>query len=522
MNPGLTIILTDRSQRPAAEWEPLSEHPLVGKDVLELLSSSMYVNPLAIYREYIQNSADAIDEARRAGELGPRASGRVDVTIDAAARTVRIRDNGTGLGRSTFVSRLVAFGGSVKRGSYARGFRGVGRLAGLGYSQELIFRSRASAEEPVSELRWNCRELKALLRGQQGTQSLEEIVKETVSTRRLKDSSLPKRFFEVELIGIVRHGNDVLMNRGAVQGYLSQVAPVPFAPSFKFGPDIEGFLSSKVNLGNIEIYIDGSEQPVYRPHRDQFEMRKGVTNSFCDMETLMIPGSDGKVAAVGWILHHAYLGAIPASSHIQGLRLRSGNMQIGEANVLEDVFPEPRFNSWTVGEIHVLDPHVLPNGRRDHFEHSVHFRTILNFLSTTGRDLARRCRVSSFRRNRMRHFEQIIRAANEDLAVLRQAAMTRSKRMKLKGDIGERIQTLEKIADSSVLGSDIQDSFKKRLASLKVRARKLSAANLSHRKLARLREPKRRLIQRLCDLIYENSDKQGAARLLIERILRGL
>ena len=32
----------------------------VGKDILELLSSSMYVNPLAIYREYVQNAVDAI------------------------------------------------------------------------------------------------------------------------------------------------------------------------------------------------------------------------------------------------------------------------------------------------------------------------------------------------------------------------------------------------------------------------------------------------------------------------------
>jgi len=39
------------------------EHVVVGKDVLELLSSAMYVNQLTIYREYIQNSIDSIEEA---------------------------------------------------------------------------------------------------------------------------------------------------------------------------------------------------------------------------------------------------------------------------------------------------------------------------------------------------------------------------------------------------------------------------------------------------------------------------
>jgi len=38
---------------------------VVGKDVLELVSSAMYVDPMTIYREYIQNAANAIDEARR-------------------------------------------------------------------------------------------------------------------------------------------------------------------------------------------------------------------------------------------------------------------------------------------------------------------------------------------------------------------------------------------------------------------------------------------------------------------------
>lgn len=112
-----------------APWSRPERPLLVGKDILELLSSSMYVDPMAMYREYVQNSADAIDLARSAGFSG--AVGLVRIRIDPAARTILIRDDGVGLNESDFVERLIALGGSKKRDTWARGFRGVGRLAGI-------------------------------------------------------------------------------------------------------------------------------------------------------------------------------------------------------------------------------------------------------------------------------------------------------------------------------------------------------------------------------------------------------
>ena len=42
---------------------------MIGRDVLELVSGAMYVDPMTIYREYVQNAADAVDDARRQGLL---------------------------------------------------------------------------------------------------------------------------------------------------------------------------------------------------------------------------------------------------------------------------------------------------------------------------------------------------------------------------------------------------------------------------------------------------------------------
>ena len=68
-----------------APWQGLADEVVIGKDILELLSSSMYVDPMTIFREYVQNAADSIDEANSAGLLGPKDPGRVTIGIDLRA-----------------------------------------------------------------------------------------------------------------------------------------------------------------------------------------------------------------------------------------------------------------------------------------------------------------------------------------------------------------------------------------------------------------------------------------------------
>ena len=195
-----------------------AEDVLVGKDILELVSSAMYVDPLTIYREYVQNAADSIDFARQAGLLGGEEPGRVDIQLDPSTRSVRLRDNGSGVAWRHFTSRLTALGMSGKRGTTARGFRGVGRLAGLGYAQELIFRSRTKGETLVSEMVWDCRELRAKLRVAHSDEGLTELVSSIVSVGRIKANDYPERFFEVELKGLVRLRSDKLMKSGRDRG----------------------------------------------------------------------------------------------------------------------------------------------------------------------------------------------------------------------------------------------------------------------------------------------------------------
>jgi len=43
--------------------KPTVSAMVVGKDILELVSGGMYIDPMSMIREYIQNAVDSIDEA---------------------------------------------------------------------------------------------------------------------------------------------------------------------------------------------------------------------------------------------------------------------------------------------------------------------------------------------------------------------------------------------------------------------------------------------------------------------------
>lgn len=504
------------------EWAPGPEEIVIGKDILELLSTSMYVDPLTIYREYIQNAADAIDDARSQKLLKPKDDGFVDIDIDPAARTIRIRDNGTGLPWKEF-SRICNLGASQKRGTSARGFRGVGRLAGLGYCQELIFRSRSSKDALVSELRWDCRRLKAAFRAANHDGNLSSLVGDLVSVRRVRPGDYPSRFFEVELKGVVRHRNDRLLNPQAVAEYLAQVAPVPFAPEFALGGDIASALRSRVSLADLTIHVSDLDGPIYRPHRDEIEIGDGEYDPFEDLEVIEIPGVDGGVAAVAWILHHGYTGALPNKTLVKGLRLRSGDIQVGEQTLLEELFPEPRFNAWSVGEIHILDDRIIPNGRRDHFEQNVHFDNLLNHLAPLTRDIAHRCRQSSIIRKRLRDFELQKTAAIEQAETVARGGLSKSAKKSHAQAAFDSIAAMRKITEQESLDADIRKRLTAQTKSTQRRVDKLVGGSLeAEDPLEHFKPQVRSAYQQMIDLIYQCASNRAAAKALVEKILSKL
>ncbi|MBB3455232.1 molecular chaperone HtpG [Rhizobium sp. BK313] len=500
--------------------EPLEE-VTIGRDVLELVSSAMYIDPMTIYREYVQNSADAIDDARSNGLLSVEEDGKVLITIDPATRSIRIRDNGAGLTNAEFSRKMAALGASGKRGTNARGFRGVGRLAGLGYAQELIFRSRTASDATVAELTWDCRRLKSALR--EGDGDIQSLIRSVATLRKKTTDDYPDRFFEVELRGVVRLRSDKLMSPAAVDEYLGQVAPVPFAPEFSFAAKIREALAPVVALGELDIRIEGNDRPVFRPHRDVLAPNGHPSIRFNRLSVSEISAIDGDLAAIVWVLHHDYEGALPNAAGVKGLRLRAGNVQIGEHNLLEELFPEIRFNAWAVGEIHVVDRKIVPNGRRDHFEQNAHYHNLTNQLSPVAREIANLCRTSSIKRNWLREIELQKHAVREVVDVLSQGAVGETERAKQTARAEESFSRIQRALQQRVF---IPEDIAIQSADINTLRAELEALSdvvpATGNALASLELGERKSFERFCDLVYQCSPSTAAAKALVDKILAKL
>ncbi|MHA7820278.1 MAG: ATP-binding protein [Erythrobacter sp.] len=502
------------------QFSTTGNRPVIGKDVLELLSTAMYVDPLTVYREYTQNAADAIDEACQAGLLQP-GEGRIEITIDQSSRTVRIRDNGIGISAKRFYAILTAIGASKKRGTGARGFRGVGRLSGLAYARELTFRSSAAGETSSHSITWDCRALRGVLRDFDDSRELADIVEAIIVTDRADEVADHEHFFEVTLTGIPRIGDDRLLSQEAVADYLAQAAPLPFSNAFALGPAIDEQLSGFFSPNRLTITING-EEPLTRAFADEIPITGGRPLALREARFLEVPSVDGGVAAFAWIAHHDYEGAIHTSTRVRGLRARVGDIQVGDTTVFEDIFPETRFNSWTVGEVHILDPRIIPNGRRDDFERNVHLANLKNHLAPLGREIATKCRSSSRNRKRLRDFELAKEAALENLDILQQGSLSSSAKEQIALSIDLTILKMEKLAepDKSADGQvwleqEVIDDIRTRLGDV-------TETDAVTSPLERMSPDRRELYEEMFSLIYECSVNRSAAKALVDRILQKL
>jgi hypothetical protein len=314
-----------------------------------------------------------------------------------------------------------------------------------------------------------------------------------------------------------------LLNAIAVSEYLSQVAPVPFSPEFDFADDIQSALRDHVNLGNLEIRVNGTGDPIYRPHRNEFHINEVARDRPTQLELKALNDVDGNLAAIAWIAHHGYYGALPARTLVRGLRLRSGNVQVGDHTLLESMFPESRFNSWAIGEVHVVDRKVLPNGRRDHFEQSSHFDNLLNQLTPSIREIARRCRDSSIARKWIRDFELQKTAILEDIKVVRRGALTKKALRSRSDSIAKALKAIGKIVATRHIDEGTRLALSEQAAALNARVGKVLGAEAAETDPLEQFSPRdRKTYQHIISLIYECSTNRAAALALVDKLLTRL
>ena len=124
---------------------------VIGKHTLESLTSGMYSDPYVVFREYIQNSVDSIDEAIRAGVM-TQGSEQIIVKLVPTENQIVISDNGLGIPASEVEKTLISIGNSKKSSENSRGFRGIGRLSALSYCKRLTFTTSYKGEAIATQI----------------------------------------------------------------------------------------------------------------------------------------------------------------------------------------------------------------------------------------------------------------------------------------------------------------------------------------------------------------------------------
>lgn len=492
----------------------------VGKDILELISISMYVDPLTMFREYIQNATDSID-ANASDTFNPNGDGRISVSLSQSRRSLVIRDNGTGISAHKFQKIMLSLGASEKRGTVARGFRGVGRFSGLGYCQQLIFRTKSAGEHVASEVAWDGRLLKRMLSDNSQPLSIDSLISDVASFSIIDDQDPDEHFFEVELCSIVRMGNDVLLNEDAIKNYLSQVAPVPYSDGFSHRETLDDMLVEHgVSVGYcIELSSDFCEaQQIFRPYTDTFQMTESEQGAISEIESFVFEGIDGEVAAIGWILHHEYKGIVPRSLNTRGIRVRVGNTQIGDETLLAESFPEPRFNSWSIGEIHILNPRVTPNGRRDNFDVNVHWIEIQNQFAQYAKNVARICRKNSAERNVIKRFDAEIQRAEEYHQFLKDSALSRSKLKEISDRLVATLHRAEKLVEAQQLTEKNRVKLGRKLERCRDKFSLSPVSSQGVDLFSIVPKHKESTVREVFDFIFECSPNKVVAQALIDKI----
>ena len=224
----------------------------IGKFVLDSLTIGMYEDPIIIYREYIQNATDAIDDAIELGFIKSKEESTIDINIDENEKSITIKDNGCGIKSCESISRLCDVGNSQKSYDKKRGFRGIGRLAGVAYCDRLTFITSYKGEDKKSIITWDCIKLKQLLEpGKYKELDLVKVIELCVEAK-FEDENIDTHYFEVKLDNVDYNLN--LLKEPIVKDYVTQVAPIEIdSTMFKYYVDTQTGIEKFMKENNIPI-----------------------------------------------------------------------------------------------------------------------------------------------------------------------------------------------------------------------------------------------------------------------------
>ncbi|GEM_PF-329140 len=337
----------------------------VGKNVLESLTRSAYDDCRCILREYVQNAADQIDIAKEE-QLDDKADYGIYITIDKENRTIEIEDNATGVMEKEVLPILRNVACSQKKRGQRKGFRGIGRLGGLGYCSKLTFSTSYKGEKTRSTLEWNAAEMTRIIDDDADERSAGEVVSAVTKMSSGKEDE-DKHYFKVLLDEVSDYR---LLDVDDVRNYLSMVAPVDIQSAFSPHKNtIKRFMEENhLSLDTYNLYVN--EEQVYKKYTTSILDKSGKKIDEVEkVECFIHQDSEGNPFYWGWYSICKLEGILDFKNVARGIRLRCKNIQLGDEGCCRRFLPgkqDQRFCDYFFGEIHVLSEKLIPDMDRNY------------------------------------------------------------------------------------------------------------------------------------------------------------
>lgn len=336
------------------------EDTTIGIDLLKIFMLQLYSNPRCIYREYIQNSLDSINEAVQLGILKRVKDGHVSIHI--SSNNITIEDNGTGIPTALAVKYLTDIANSIKNGVNTAGLYGVGRLSGGGYCDILEFDTSYQGERVGTVVTIDTRILRKLLAENKNEMSAEEAMCQ-ICTTHTYEIEAEKHYLIVRLKNVTNSA-DVLLNTDDILQYIKEVAPVDYSVTFNSlinSSDQRDFVEKHKAIDKIKVSLNETADI----EKSYDLVVKGSGDNIEKLRYFELPAHE-KFGKMGWGWYAVTDFSVQINEEKDpnaGIRLRKHNISL-DKNILNSYFKEARGNKYFYGEIFISNSKIVPDSGR--------------------------------------------------------------------------------------------------------------------------------------------------------------
>ncbi len=336
------------------------DNPVIGIDLLKMLMLQLYSNPRCIYREYIQNALDSINEAVKLGVLSKEKDGRVSIII--TKNDISIEDNGTGIRSDSAVKILTDIANSVKNGVDTAGQFGVGRLSGGGYCEILEFETSYKGEDVSTIVSLDTLKLRKMVEKKKSDISAEDAMCEICTTQTVPAKAEEHKFI-VRLKKVI-NSREILLDVDEIKNYITEYAPidysVPFNSLINNCPQTE-YVKRHKRIDKIRCSLNDNSD---------IEKGYGVTivgtgDPIEKIRYFELP-KHPKYGSLGWGWYAVTEFSVQINEDkdsYAGIRLRKHNISL-DKNILNTCFKESRGNKYFYGEIFITNDNIVPDSGR--------------------------------------------------------------------------------------------------------------------------------------------------------------